>query len=148
MRVLIFSLFVFCLAGPAFADSDLVTKKSANSVLETIDKLEDVLKSKGMTIFARVDHAAGAMKVGQELGPTMLLIFGNPKIGTALMSADRKIGLALPMKALAWEDEAGAVWLAYTKPDALRARYGISGRDAVFKKMTGALDNFTNVATK
>ena len=70
-----------------------------------------------------MDHAAGAKKIGQELKPTELLIFGNPKLGTPLMQANRRIGLDLPLKALAWEDDAGKVWLAYTAPSALKARH-------------------------
>ncbi|MCG8649895.1 MAG: DUF302 domain-containing protein, partial [Pirellulales bacterium] len=87
-------------------------------------------------------------KVGQELRPTQLLIFGNPKLGTPLMTANQRIGIALPLKALAWEDASGTVWLGYTKPDELKARFDIKERDEVFTKMTGALDNLTNAALK
>ena len=77
-----------------------------------------------------------------------MLIFGNPKLGTPLMQAKREIGVDLPLKALAWQDDAGKVWLGYTKPDALKARHGVSGRDEVFKKMTGVLDKLTSAAVK
>ena len=80
--------------------------------------------------------------------PTQLLIFGNPKLGTPLMLAKRTIGVDLPLKALAWQDDSGKVWLGYTTPAALKARHGVSGRDEIFKKMTGALDKLTNVAIK
>ena len=106
------------------------------------------MQKKGLTIFARVDHAAGAKKAGLDMKPTELLIFGNPKMGTPLMLAKRTIGVDLPLKALAWQDDAGKVWLGYIDPAALKARHGLAGRDEVFKKMTGALDKLTNAAIK
>ncbi|MEL6297340.1 MAG: DUF302 domain-containing protein [Pseudomonadota bacterium] len=125
-----------------------VTKPSAHSVKDTIDRLETALKSKGITVFARVDHAAGAKKAGLDLPPTELIIFGNPKLGTPLMQSNRAIGNDLPMKALAWEDKDGKVYLTYTAPDALKSRYNISGKDKVFQTMTGALGKFSDAATK
>ena len=128
------------------AENLLISKKSPHGVAETLDRLDRVLTSKGVTVFARVDHAAGAAKVGQELPATQLLIFGNPRIGTPLMLSDRRIAIDLPMKALAWRDGAGQVWLSYTDPGALKARFGIADRDPVFQKMTGALDKLTDAA--
>lgn len=149
MRHLLAGLFLcVTLLSGARAGDELVVKPSNHSVAVTLDRLAKVLESKGITIFARVNHAAGAKKTGQDLKPTELLIFGNPKLGTPLMQAERKIGLDLPLKALAWEDASGKVWLAYTAPAALKARHGVSGRDAVFQKMTGALDKLTNAALK
>ncbi len=149
MRNLITGLVALAfMLTPALANDDLVVKKSPHSVSMTLDKLTKVFESKGITIFARVDHSAGAKKVGAELRPTELLIFGNPKLGTPLMNADQKIGLDLPLKALAWQDSDGTVWLAYTKPDALKARHNIEGRDEVFMKMTGALNKLTDAALK
>lgn len=146
MRIIVFvSLMLFSFSAQA---DIFLKKKSAHSVVDTIDKLETVLKSKGITIFARVDHSAGAKKVGLEMPPTLLLIFGNPKLGTPLMNENRLIGLDLPMKALAYEDANGTVWLAYTKPDVLEDRHDIDGKDAIFEKMTGALGKFTDAATK
>lgn len=141
-----FALLLF--ATPATADDDMIVKKSPHSVAKTLDRLAAILEKKGVTVFTRVDHAMGAAKVGQELRPTQLLIFGNPKLGTPLMSANQRIGIALPMKALAWEDESGTVWLGYTEPKELKDRFDIKERDEVFKKMTGALDNLTNAALK
>ncbi|HEV3177113.1 MAG TPA: DUF302 domain-containing protein [Stellaceae bacterium] len=92
----------------------LITIASNHSVKETLDRLEASLKAKAITVFARIDHAAGAKSVGMELRPTELLIFGNPKAGTPLMQADQTIGLDLPLKALAWQDAAGKVWLTYS----------------------------------
>src|SRR5262249_13773526 len=95
----------------------MVVKKSAHSVAATLDRLSDVLKTRGIGITARVDHAAAAEKVGQRLKSTQLLIFGSPKLGTPLMQSNRRIGVELPMKVLAWEDDSGQVWLAYVKPE-------------------------------
>ena len=133
---------------PALA-ADEFTKvgPSKHAVSETIDRLESALKSKGINVMARIDHAAGAKKAGLDLPPTTLLIFGNPKLGTPLMQSNRMIALDLPMKALAWEDEDGKVWLSYTTPETLKARHDIGDRDKVFEKMTGALANFAKAAT-
>lgn len=135
-------------ATGAFAADKLMVKQSPHSVADTLDRLEKVLKGKGITVFTRVDHAAGAKKAGLSLKPTQLLIFGNPKLGTPLMQANRQIGADLPMKALAWEDDSGKVWLGYTAPSALKERFGVSGKDEIFKKMTGALDKLTGAAVK
>ncbi|MGI9383717.1 MAG: DUF302 domain-containing protein [Methyloligellaceae bacterium] len=149
MRILLAGLALFfAFATAALADGHIVVKQSNHSVAKTLDRFTKILTSKGATVFARVDHAAGAKKVGQEMKPTQLLIFGNPKLGTPLMQAERKIGLDLPMKALAWEDDAGKVWLAYGAPADLKKRYGVSGRDKVFMKMTGVLDKLTSAAIK
>lgn len=144
--LLAFSLVFF--APPAHAENLLVVKQSPHSVTKTLDRLTAVMQKKGITIFARVDHAAGTKKIGVDMKPTQLLIFGNPKLGTPLMMAKRTIGIDLPLKALVWQDDEGKVWLAYTAPSALKARHGVSGRDEVFKKITGALDKLTNVAIK
>ena len=129
-------------------DAGLLSKKSPHSVTRTLDRFATVLESKGLTIFARIDHAKGAEKVGQKLRPTELIIFGSPKIGTALMQANQLSGLSLPLKALAYEDEKGQVWLVYAPPQDLKTRYGLEGRDAVIEKMTGALDKLTGAAVK
>ena len=131
----------------AHAASDLVVKESRLSVKDTIDALAKALEAKGIKVVARVDHAAGAKAVAMQLPPTEVLIFGNPQLGTPLMQSNPQIGLDLPMKALAYTDKAGKVMIAYTNPDALKARYGITDRDAQFKAMTGALDAFTAAAT-
>jgi uncharacterized protein (DUF302 family) len=135
-------------SAPRAGGADTVTVPSKHSVSVTIDKLEAALKAKGVGVVARIDHAAGAKKVGMELKPTQLLVFGNPKLGTPLMQADRTIGLDLPMKVLAWEDDQGKTWVAYTKPSALKARYAIGDRDKVFGTMAGALGNFVKAATE
>ncbi|MGI9408051.1 MAG: DUF302 domain-containing protein [Hyphomicrobiaceae bacterium] len=131
-----------------FADAPvLITKASKFSASETLDRLTDALESKSITIFVRVDHTIGAKKAGMDLPPTELLIFGNPKLGTPLMTANRSIAIDLPMKALAWTDADGKTWLSYTDPAVLKARWSIADRDEIFAKMAGALDKLTNGAT-
>ncbi len=130
----------------AHADGHMIVKESARSVSDTIDTLQAALEGKGISIFGRVDHQANAKKAGLELPPTVLLIFGNPKLGTPLMQANRQIGIDLPMKALAWEAD-GKVYLAYTDPEELKDRYDIDDQDPVFAKMTKALGAFSDKAT-
>src|SRR5262244_3551669 len=98
------------------AADGLTTIPSSFGAKETMDRLEAEIKTKGMTVFARIDHAAGAAEVGLPLRPTELLIFGNAKAGTPLMQADQAIGIDLPLKALVFEDTAGKVWLSYNDP--------------------------------
>ena len=149
MRILVIAVVsLFLVAGTAQADSDMVVKPSPFGVKETLDRLEGVFKKKGVTVFARIDHAAGAAKVGAKLAPAEVIIFGNPKLGTPLMQSQPRNGIDLPMKILAWKDKAGNVWLAYTPADTLAKRHGIKDRAKVFKNMAGALDKLTNAALK
>ncbi|MEE9522920.1 MAG: DUF302 domain-containing protein [candidate division NC10 bacterium] len=149
MRKGIIVFFAIIMTAPvAFAGEGLVSKKSAYSVAETLNKLEKALKQKGIVVFARIDHAAGAKKAGMQLRATAVLIFGNPKLGTPLMQSNQTIGIDLPLKALAWEDEKGQVWLTYNAPAFLADRHRITDRAQVLKKMTGALQRLTGAATK
>jgi uncharacterized protein (DUF302 family) len=116
----------------------LITIASAHSVKDTIDRLAADVTSKGMTVFARIDHAAGAQAAGLALRPTELLIFGNAKGGTPLMQSQQTIGIDLPLKALAFEDAAGAVWLSYNDPAWLAARHGLAESGAAVAKTLGA----------
>ena len=104
---------------------NLVTKPSKYSVPETIDRIEKAVTAKGMQIFAKIDHGGEAEKVGLEMKPTLLLVFGSPKGGTALMVAKPTAAIDLPMKALAWEDGDGKVWLTYNSPALLQERHGV-----------------------
>lgn len=147
MRImLIFLSLLWAAVSTAQAAEKLIVKQSPHTVSVTLDRLTEILKEKGITVFTRVDHAEGAKKAGLELKPTQLLIFGNPKLGTPLMQANRNIGIDLPLKALAWQDDDGKVWLGYTDPASLKERFAVEGHDEVFKKMTGALDMFTTAA--
>jgi len=135
-------------AVTAEAKEKMIVKPSAHSVSVTLDRLESALHEKGIKPAARVDHAAAAARVDMKLRPIQVLIFGNPKLGTPLMQSNPRIGLDLPLKVLAWEDEAGKVWVGYTAPTDLVGRHGIANRDDVVKKMTGVLDQLTNRATQ
>ena len=129
------------------ADNGLISKKSKYSVSETLDRLEKVLKEKGLTIALRWSHSERAEKVGIPLRPTELLLFGNPKLGSNFFTSNQTAGIDLPMKALAYEDENGQVWLTYNDPKYIADRHGIHDRDEVVAKMTKALDNFSSAAT-
>jgi len=144
--VLLCTVFAFPAFGDGSGDAGLVLKRSSHSVEMTLDKLETIVKDKGFTVFARIDHAAGAATIGQSLRPTQLLIFGNPKVGTALMRSGQSAAIDLPIRVAAWEDANGQVWIGYGDPADLAQRHGILDRDAVIQKMTGALKGLTDAA--
>ncbi|HXW71832.1 MAG TPA: DUF302 domain-containing protein [Methylocella sp.] len=110
-------------------NNGLVSIRSARSVTDALAAVEAALSEKGLMIFARIDHAAGAAEAGMPLRPTILIIFGNPRAGTPLMQAKQTVGIDLPLKLLVWEDEEGAVWLTYNDPTWLVRRHKI-GADA------------------
>jgi len=124
----------------------LTTTSSAHSVRETIDRLEAAVTSKGMTIFARIDHGAGARQAGLQLRPTELLIFGNAKAGTPLMQSQQTLGIDLPLKALAWEDADGKVWLTCNDPAWLAARHSVAA-NATTDAMAAGLAALSKQAT-
>ena len=106
-------------------DRGLAHVASRYSVPETLGRLETLAKSRGLTVFARIDFSGDAQKVGLVMRPAQLLIFGNPKAGTPLMIVSPSIAIDLPLKALAWEDGDGKVWLSYNKPEYLMERHGL-----------------------
>ena len=117
-------------------DKGLVQVASRYSVDETLSKLEGALESKGLRIFARVDHSGEAEKVGLKMLPAKLLIFGNPKGGTPLMVAAPSIAIDLPLKALVSQDKDGKVWLTYNSAEYLKDRHGVPGE--LVKNIAGA----------
>lgn len=126
-------MVLFAMSLCAWGTDGLIAVKSPFSPKETMDRLENLLQQKGMTIFARVDHAAGAKKVGKTLRPTELLIFGNPQGGTPFMECAQTVGIDLPLKALVWEDASGQVWLGYNDPAFLAARHEVAQCPVVVK---------------
>lgn len=130
------------------ASADVIRKESPVSVAATIDRFEAILKDKGFKIFARVDHAAGAKSVNLELRPTELIIFGNPTGGTPLMQAEQTMGLALPLRALAWQDAAGKVWLGYDAVADLAAARGVAKDHPAIARTSDALKALTDAAVK
>jgi uncharacterized protein (DUF302 family) len=126
------------------SSNGLITVPSNYSVKQTLDRLEAALKAAGITIFARVDHAGGAASVGLALRPTEVLIFGNPKGGTPLMQANQMTGLDLPLRVLAWEDEAGNTNLTYNDVDWLAERYNLGAlTEPAREGLTKVLAKFT-----
>jgi uncharacterized protein (DUF302 family) len=121
------------------APNGLITVESRLGVTETIDRLAETVVQAGLRVFARIDHAAGAREVGATLRPTGLLIFGNPTGGTPLMQDRQLASIDLPLKALAWEDAQGKVWLSYNDAHWLAERHGLGegSRDAVAAIATG-----------
>lgn len=107
------------------ANNGIVSKSSKHSVDETLAKLQAILKAKEVAVFALIDHSGEAKKVGMEMHPTKLLIFGNPKGGTPLMLAAPTIAIDLPLKILIWEDDMGKVWVSYNSPEYLAQRHGL-----------------------
>ena len=130
------------------AADGLTTIRSNYGPRETMDRLEAAVKSKGLTVFARVDHAAGAAEVGLPLRPTEVLIFGNARGGTPLMQAMQTIGIDLPLKALVWQDESGSTWLSYNDPAWLARRHELGQEvEATVSALSAALAGITKAAT-
>lgn len=130
----------------AGAQEGWIVKTSPATVAQTADKLVAAVENAGATVFARVDHAAGARSVDADLADMTLVMFGNPKLGTPILQAAPRAGLDLPIRVLIW-DEAGETQLGYLDPAALKQRHGVEGADAAFEAMTGALDKLTDAAT-
>ena len=129
------------------AADGLITLRSAFGPEETMQRLEAEVQAKGLTVFAHVDHAAGAAAVGLPLRPTDLLIFGNARGGTPLMQAQQTIGLDLPLKALVWQDVVGNTWVSYNDPAWLARRHGLDpDTDATTAAMAGMLDAIAKAA--
>lgn len=124
----------------------MIQKKSQNDVATTLDRLEQLLKEKGINVIARVDHAKAADKVGMALRPTQVLFFGNPKLGTPLMQENQMVGLELPMRVLAWEDSAGQTWLAYRSPQAIAESHNLSQSTEAVSMLMDALNKLTEYA--
>lgn len=124
-RILV-ALMVATLGLAASAADGLISIKSPLNAKDTMSRLEDVVKTRGLNVFARVDHAAGAAKIGKTLRPTEVLIFGNPQGGTPFMECAQTVGIDLPLKALVWEDAAGQTWLGYNDPVFLAERHGVA----------------------
>jgi uncharacterized protein (DUF302 family) len=134
-------------AQAALAGNGLIKKPSKYSVKETANRMEAILEAKApISLMARVDHEANAESVNLKLGPMVLLIFGNPMLGTRLMQENPTVGIDLPMKLLIWEDDQGKVWVAYNDPMYIAKRHGLKKNDEVIKKMSGALDAMSNKA--
>jgi len=147
--LLTFSALILMLSqSTSYAEpAGMISKASKYSVTETINKLEAVLKNKGITVVTRWSHSDKAKNVGINLRPTELILFGNPKLGSHLFTSHQTAGIDLPLKALAWQDKSGKVWLSYNDPAYIAQRHNISDRKKIITKMTNALNKLTNIAT-
>lgn len=127
--------------------NELVTIQSNYSVAETINRIVSIAGSKGLIIFSRIDHAGNAIQQGLQLRPTELIIFGNPKAGTFLMQDEQTSGIDLPLKALAWEDVSGKVWLTYNDVDWIVQRHNLTKEsDSVVKAIKDGMELILNQA--
>jgi uncharacterized protein (DUF302 family) len=130
------------------APDGLVVSASRFGPKETMDRVASEVAALGITVLARIDHGAAAAKAGLELRPTEVLVFGNPKAGTALMQATRTIGIDLPLKMLVWQDDNGTTWLAYNDANWLAKRHGTTkGLDQILGAMNAALAAIAAKAT-
>src|SRR5580693_5648915 len=118
----------------------LTTVPSHFAPKETMDRVETEISERGMNVFARIDHAAGAAEVGLILRPTELVIFGNARGGTPLMQSVQTIGIDLPLKVLVWQDAQGKVWLSYNEPAWIAQRHHVTSADPVVSKLGAALN--------
>ena len=135
------------MAADGLAIDGLTTIASSLGPKQTMDRLEAEIKAKGLTVFARVDHAAGAAAVGMALRPTEVVLFGNARGGTALMQASQTAGIDLPLKCLVWQDEAGKTWLSYNDPGWIAHRHRLGAQtDAAVNAMTAMLAAVTKSA--
>jgi uncharacterized protein (DUF302 family) len=125
LALLMLGLVLPTAARDSVKKNGIVNLASNHSVDETVEKLTGILKSKGITLFAVIDHSGEAEKVGMKMPPTKLVIFGSPKAGTPLMLASPSIAIDLPLKILVWKDSRGRVWVSYNSPEYLQERHGI-----------------------
>lgn len=147
-RAIVVLALLFSASHVSSAADGLVAVNSPHSVKETIDRFEGAVKARGLNVFLRVDHAAGARKIGKSLRPTELLVFGNPQGGTPLMECAQSAGIDLPLKALAWQDAAGQVWLGYNDPQYLADRHGARDCGQVAQNLRKALAGLAQEAVK
>ncbi|MGX9417403.1 DUF302 domain-containing protein [Vibrio sp. WJH972] len=147
-KLILSALLLLPIAMPASASVEgMVNVESTFDVVETTDRLEGILKEKGMTVFNRIKHSQSASDVGIELRDTELLIFGNPKAGSPLMKCQQSVAIDLPQKALIWKDESEKVWISYNDPRFLEQKHGIKGCEKVLANIEKALGNFAKAAS-
>tara|TARA_R110001583_G_scaffold40778_6_gene130117 strand:- start:55 stop:507 length:453 start_codon:yes stop_codon:yes gene_type:complete len=145
-KILSVATLLLTASFPLFATESLIKYESQYSVKETADRFESIAKSKGLTVFARIDHQKNAGSVDLTLRPTEVIIFGNPKVGTPLMQCAQSVAIDLPQKILVSEDAEHKVWLTYNNPEYLKERHEMTGCDEVIKKVSGVLSNLSKAA--
>ena len=142
------ALLILSLSVSGLASADTLKKASAHSVKETMDKFEALIKSKGLMVFARVDHKKNAAGIDLKMNDAEVLIFGNPEGGTVLMNQDIAVSLDLPLRVAVYKDNDGKVWLSYHNPQDLKESYKVEAAAKVMTKVEGALDKLSNAAIK
>ncbi|MBA35218.1 MAG: hypothetical protein CMI14_07280 [Oleispira sp.] len=145
-KLISLGIVLFSASFSVKASDGLVSYESHYSVEETADRFENIAKSKGLTLFARVNHQKNAAGVGLELRPTEVIIFGNPKVGTPLMQCEQQVAIDLPQKVMVSEDADNKVWLSYNNPNYLMKRHDIKGCDKLIDKISGVLSKLSKAA--
>lgn len=140
IKYILFVVAVFITSFSVSAEESLIKYESTYSVKETADRFESIAKSKGFTLFLRVDHQKNAKSVNMDLRPTEVIIFGNPRVGTLLMQCEQEVAIDLPQKVLVTQDEYQKVWLSYNNPKYLKERHDIEGCDIALDKVSNALN--------
>ncbi len=149
MRTIILIVLIFASTfSIAEVDEGFIAVKTKASVNDAANSIVEALEGRGMTVFSKIDHAHGAREAGLELRPTMLIIFGNPKVGTGLMQCDQKMGIELPMKLLVWQDEGGETNIGYYDPTAFADYYMLETCKEILRNMKKALANFAKAGVR
>ena len=136
------------LAVPLTARAEIVRLQAAQDVPATVAKLLKAVKARKLRVFAVIDHGAGAKSVGMKLRPAVLVVFGNPKIGTPLMQVSPTMGLELPIRVLVWQDSEGRVWIGHAPPTSMARRRGVPTDHPVIRRMGKALDAIVREAAR
>lgn len=147
MKKILFGIFTILASCSAVASESIISVESNYSVKVTADRFDELVKSAGLTLFARINHSQNASTVNLELAPTEVIIFGNPMVGTPLMQCSKTVAIDLPQKALFWQDSDGKVFLSYNDPQYLKVRHSIDGCEGVLDTMSGVLDRLSKAAT-
>lgn len=148
MKYLLIVLSALAISFTAFAEDKMKTSASKHSYSDTQAKLEAVIKEKGLTVFAKIDHSEGAKSVGLTMKPATVIIFGNPKGGTPFMVATPESAIDFPLKALLWEDAAGKVQFSYNTVSSIVEKHKIKGQDELATKLDGLLAAIAKYATE
>lgn len=147
-KVFLLALSLLFMTTPVKAADGMINVQSAFPVAESAERLEHILKEKGMTIFKRIAHSEGAANVGIQLRDSVLIVFGNPKVGSPLMKCKQTVAIDLPQKVLIWEGEHSKVWISYNDPRYLQERHAISGCEEVILKIEKALSSIIRAAAR
>lgn len=148
MKQILITCLLLVISLNVYAEDGMKDKVSKFGFQETQTKLESVIKEKGLTLFAKIDHAEGAKQAGLTMLPATVIIFGNPKGGTPFMVAEPKSAIDFPLKALVWENDEGKVFVSYTPVSAIVHRHNISGQEELTKKLDGLLAGIAKTATE